>query len=220
MVTLECTDGNMSEALYVPYGWLAIPITQPDTAAAEAKGPPPSGLSAFWTKTLFVKSHLALMPASQFAAIDLLNRPYLKHLSGQRLWSQRLQAYDAICSDRSAILTGFADAPTMPLAEQPSLAVEDSVTLPESTLEVQAENEMLAAGHPAIFAARLNKRPLATPKPGAKKSLRIAAAKPKATVRAAAAAAGGPGQAAGSGDNEAGAAAAAWAHDHGTNGTD
>ena len=160
------------------------------------------------------------MPASKFAAIDLLNRPYLKHLSGQRLWSQRLQAYDAICSDRSAILTGFADAPTMPLAEQPSLAVEDSVTLPESTLEVQAENEMLAAGHPVIFAARLNKRPLATPKPGAKKSLRIAAAKPKATVRAAAAAAGGPGQAAGSGDNEAGAAAAVWVHDHGTNGTD
>ena len=106
---------------------------------------------------MFNKTTFASMPQAQFAAIDLLNRPYLQHLSGQRLWSKRLQTYDAIFNDRHAIQTGFTEAPTIPgpgpcgadlVAAQP--------TLLEDTQEIDAESAALDAAHeqqPRIFSA-------------------------------------------------------------------
>ena len=110
LVTLECTtEGAINDCMYVPYGTLAIPIVLPDLK--DSKVPT---LGGFWVKTIFEKTMAAMVPPSEWAAIDLLNRPYLTHLSGQRLWAQRLNCYDALKSDRETILADWADSPTVP----------------------------------------------------------------------------------------------------------
>ena len=189
-----------------PSGTISITLL-PEPAAAPAAGTGTADvakLGAFWVKTLFVKSWLAFMPQSIFAAVHLLNQPYLKHLSGQRLWSQRLQCYDAIVADRSAIQIGFSEAPTVPAAlkeaeEAPTLIESQEQELaeqdgsgPEDAIQRDMDNIFTAPTEEekaAALAAQPPKKKLkASPKAAGPGRLGIAQA--KATARSSGAAAG------------------------------
>ena len=207
-ITLDAVtedEDKTASALFVPYGFMAIPITLlPEPAAAPAAGTGTADvakLGAFWVKTLFVKSWLAFMPQPIFAAVHLLNQPYLKHLSGQRLWSQRLQCYDAIVADRSAIQTGFSEAPTVPAAlkeaeEAPTLiesqeqepAAEQDGSGAEDAIQRDMDNIFAAPTEEEKAAAQPPKKKLkASPK--AAGSGRLGIAQAKATARSSGAAA-------------------------------
>ena len=100
-------------------------------------------VSAFWCKTIFQKEKLALMPQPIFSAVHLLNEPYLKHLSGQKLWNQRLQIYNGIVADRHWIVSALAESPTVP----GSLPGPASCTGTQIDLEEAEAAELASDGH-------------------------------------------------------------------------
>ena len=110
-----------TQMLWVPMGFLPTVVGRPkDSDNIKFT------TSSFWCKTIFCKHLAVALPHPEWVSIQLLNQPYLQNLSGQKIFRNRLQTFEQLCSDRSALQVGFSvetlmDCDAEELAQQEAL---------------------------------------------------------------------------------------------------
>ena len=181
-VTLEKPE----QMLWVPMGFIPTVVGRlPYENVANKKE---FLTSTFWVKTIFCKHLATAVPHPEWVSIQLLNQPYLQNLSGQKLFKQRLQTFERLCNDRSALQLGFdvptlmdADAdtiiageisPTAAVAPAPAPGKEKKVAAaPALNVRAAANGSRKALGQSAKCAAKsAASKPSSNPRPKAGRS--------------------------------------------------
>lgn len=106
-VTLE----RPNQIAWLPYGLYPVPIAHLPVCEKSEK------VGYWWTKTIFSKELVKRVDHPTWAAIELVNKPYLAKLSGQKVWRARLAAWDRLAADRAAANLGFDLPETLPFED-------------------------------------------------------------------------------------------------------
>ena len=166
--SLFVTLDKPSEVLWLPWGMLPVPIGREPYSEKTPRS------TTYWVKTFFTASESLKISHQAFTALELLNKPHLKKLSGQKIWKARLDIYEKLVSAR-AVITG-SEAPTVPdeFAEDEAMAeakAAATASVPSAVvIDCSDENDQTAN---ASAAGSLRSRPKAAAKKWATEKLQV-----------------------------------------------